>query len=274
MAKQIGIHGLKGKVDGMSYYSSKNGGRLTRSINEGMSSRVKTAKEYANTRKNNSEFGMCGDLAGSIIKPFSLRWRFILDSIATGKMVKVLKELVILDSTGAWGQRVLKNTYFDQIRAAFNSFSKNEMPSDVVSTLAQGVDFDDEAEEIHVANQGTLSESTISEMLAEGINYFYLKVFAFRSTVPSFDTNVDAYTKAEYTLEEVTQLSHQDNIAVGASINLFGNVDSSCKVNPIDATNVIGGLAVVFLPARKVGTSISILQQHCSAYMVPVTATA
>lgn len=272
MAKQSGIHGLRGKVNGMSYYGSKNGGALVRKINEGMSSRVKTAKEYANTRKNNAEFGMCGDVAGAIIKPFSLRWRFILDSIATGKMVKVLKEIVKLDNTGSWGERVIKSTYFDQIRAAFNSFSKNEMIQDVVSHLSLGVTYDVDNETLAMQAGDILSEATIQELIALGANYFYVKAFALKVSTPQYDANSLAYSQAVTSLTELGDFDNAADLTAGSTIHIFGATTTDSGTDPMDGANGLGALAVVFLPARKVGQSISILQQHCSAYMVPVIA--
>lgn len=274
MAKQTGIHGLKGKVDGMSYYSSKNGGKLVRKINEGLGQRVKSSREYLNTRKNNAEFGMCGDFAGSIIKPFSLRWRFILDSIATGKMVKILKELVALDAIDAWGERVLKNTYFNQIRAAFNSFSKNEMILDYVNAVDGHVTYSAAGTKIHLSSIPELSEDTKQELLGLGANYFMTKVFALQANVPQFDANSKTYGKSDVKLVEVFSLNKQNDIALGSSTDLFGSDEGVVSISPVDTATAMGAFAVVFLPCRKVGSSISILQQYCSAYIAPVTAAA
>lgn len=270
MAKQTGIHGLRGKVNGMSYYSSKNGGSLVRKINEGLSARVKSTKEYLNTRKNNAEFGMCGDIAGAIIKAFTIRWRFILISIATGMLVKKLKELVLLDTVSAWGQRVVKNTYFDQIRAAFNSFSKNEMYSQFASILSAGVKYDTTSHEIAITQNPTLSAETVAELEELGANYLYVKCFGFKATIPEFNAAANAYTKAKTQLIEIEGLESSGDLST--ELDTFNSDSASFSENLIDSATELGAFVCVVMPARKVGSSISILQQHCAAYMVPVTA--
>ena len=272
MAKQTGIIALRGKIKGQSYYGSKVGGDLVRTINEGMSARVKTGKEYANTRKNNSEFGSCGDFAGALIKPFTLRWRFILDSIATGKMVKKLKELLIQDSVGAWGQRQIDSDSFGEIRAAFNSFSKNEMIPDLVNALTDNVVYDASNNQISIAAIPQLSVATAQELLALGANYFYTKVYAFTVNAPRFDDNTMKYVKSLPLITELTGMSTGDDINGVAVTDLFADNKVVCNLNPISTGEDLGAMVVVFLPARKVGSSINILQQYCSAYMVEVTA--
>lgn len=270
MAKQTSLIKINGKADGQSFYTSKNGGALMRSINKGIGQRVKDAKEYANTRKNNAEFGMCGDAAGALIKPFTVRWRFILDSIATGKMVKALKELVVLNSTAAWGQRTILSTFFQNIRNAWNSLSKNEMLSEIVSQISRGVTYDADTQKVILPGMPSMSADTVQELLDKGANYFYTKVFAVQVSLPTYNSGINAYTKASTALVELPGLGANDNIAIGSSVDLFGATETVSAIAPLDEDPDFGALVVVFLPARKVGQSVSILQQYCSAYMVPV----
>lgn len=270
MAKQKGIHRLSGKVDGMSYYSSKNGGSLARSINDGMSERVKTAKEYINTRKNNAEFGMCGDFAGAIIKPISQRWRFILDSIATGKMVKVMKDAVKLNTLNPWGQRVLGATDYPAFIEAFNSFSKNEMIDEIANVLAQPIDWASERNTVTVQATPNLSIARQEELNAEGINYFYTKVYALQVKKPVFNTAANAYTKAISSLVELTSMSYDAELNSESDVDLFAQDEAVANFADVVDNGEFGGLLVVFLPARKVGSSISVLQEKCSAMLAPV----
>lgn len=271
MAKQTSLIKINGKADGQSFYTSKNGGALMRSINKGMSARVKDGKEYINTRKNNAEFGMCGDFAGAIIKPISLRWRFILDSIATGKLVKTMKELVILDAVNAWGQRVISNANFDTIREALNSFSKNEMIQRIVTALQSGVVYNPVGNIVNIGAMPQLTVADQQELLAEGVNYFITKVYGLSTTVPAYDANAMAYTKAETHLFE-TNLETSGEIDGSAALDLLADTEGDCSLSIVDSATNFGGLLVVFMPARKVGSSISVLQEKCSAYIAPATA--
>lgn len=67
MPRQKGLYRIKGKHQGLSYYSVKDGvGDVFRRINEQMSQRVKTEPEFANTRKYAEEFGVCTTTANAI----------------------------------------------------------------------------------------------------------------------------------------------------------------------------------------------------------------
>ena len=271
MAKQTGIIALRGKIKGQSYYGSKVGGDLVRTINEGMSARVKTGKEYANTRKNNSEFGMCGDFAGAIIKPITLRWRFILDSIATGKMVKKMKELTIFDSTHPWGQRTIDSSLNSLLREAFNSFSKNEMIDEIAATLAAGVSYDESETQITLANAAVLSTSRQQELIEMGINHIDVKVFALHCAAPSFNSATQQYVKANATFVEIPDLGSSQDITGAAQVSLFGQENAVFDVSSVAVDNEFGGFMVVYLPGRKIGSVVSTLQEHCAAELVGYT---
>lgn len=106
MAKQSGIHQLRGKVGNMKYYRMKGvQDGLVQSINEGMSERVKNGAEYANTRRNNNEFGMAASTAGASIKSLSLRWRYLLKPFATGALAKIILHHAQASSQSFWGNR-------------------------------------------------------------------------------------------------------------------------------------------------------------------------
>lgn len=271
MAKQTGIHGLRGKVNGMSYYSSKNGGSLVRKINEGLGERVKSSREYSNTRKNNAEFGACGDFAGAFIKPISLRWRFILDSIATGMMVKALKELLQRDSTKPWGQRAFDSTMNPIVLQQFNAFSKNPMLEEIANVLNGGVTFQANAELVAVSAIPSLTVDRQHELMAEGINHVSVKVFAFEVEAPTYNQVNKSYTKAISSLKEVTDMSQDIAISGTAPVNLFTAASATADLEGVTADGLFGGLLVVVLPGRTIGSVTSILQEKCSAMIAEVT---
>lgn len=272
MAKQTSLIKINGKADGQSFYTSKNGGALMRSINKGMSARVKDAKEYANTRKNNAEFGACGDFAGAIIKPISLRWRFILSSIATGMLVKKLKELVKLDTAGKWGQRVVQLANFGEIRETLNSLSKNELPEQVAAVLNGGVQFNAAQNVVSLTSTGEISESDQLDYKAAGIDGMKIQVFNFIVDKPTFDASANAYTPAISRIQPIDALTANVEFTGTGTVDVFGDLDGSVSESPVDTASKLGGLLVVCLPFRKVGGAANILQEKCSAYIAPVVA--
>lgn len=106
MAKQRGIHQLKGKVGGMSYYQQAGVSQgLVRRIPEGLSSRVKTADEYANTRLNNDEFKNANWIASFLFNAVPNRLASMMRRFAISAMTKRALEYIKAGS-GSWGQRI------------------------------------------------------------------------------------------------------------------------------------------------------------------------
>lgn len=105
MAKQLGIHQIRGKVDGRSYYRQSGvADGLSRSINQGLSARVKNSPEYANTRLNNAEFKRANRLATLAFRSIFPSWRSMYRRFAVAYMTKRFLELV-KGGTGSWGLR-------------------------------------------------------------------------------------------------------------------------------------------------------------------------
>lgn len=272
MAKQSGIHGIRGKINGVSYYSSKNGGQLIRKINEGMSSRVKTAKEYANTRLNNAEFGAAGSLAGAIVRPISQRWRFILDSIATGKLVKAIKAAMMQDTASPWGERVVPLAQMAHLQDAFNGFSKNEMPQEVVNVLQNEMTYAAATQTFELNTAANMSADTEQQLKDKGATHITTKVFAFNVRKPYIGADGKTYVPAEALFVDISNNFGTKNAELTNSpeIVVSGSLAKSPAV--LNEETHLGGLLVVFLPERKVGNEYFTLQELCSAYWCPAKA--
>jgi hypothetical protein len=106
MAKQTGLHLIKGKVGEYSYYRSAGvSAPLMRRINQGMSARVKNGDEYANTRLNNAEFKNAQGLATFLFNAVPNRKASMMRRFAIAEMTKRGLEY-IKDGSGNWGARV------------------------------------------------------------------------------------------------------------------------------------------------------------------------
>lgn len=272
MAKQSSLHGIRGKINGFSYYSSKNGGQLMRKINVGMSDRVKNGKEYANTRLNNAEFGAAGSLAGAIVRPISQRWRFILDSIATGKLVKAIKAAMMQDTASPWGERVVPLTEMAHLQDVFNGFSKNEMPQEVVTTLKSGFIYTATTHTIALSGDTTISAETIQQLTDKGATHFTTKVFVFNVRKPYIGADGKTYVPSEALFADMSENFGDVNVALeeNASILVGGSLQNAPSV--LNEETHLGGILVVFLPVRKVGNEYYTLQELCSAYWCPAKA--
>lgn len=260
MAKQVGIHQLRGKVGQMKYYGMKGvEGGLVQSINEGMSERVKTDAAYANTRLNNAEFGAAGSTAGAIIRSLSQKWRYLLVPFATGKAAKDVRSLMMLDTTGKWGQRGLKGVDWQKVLAdAISAYSKNSVED--YTGIEYGVKFN--SENGLTSSFGVdlaLHNEKLEALGLSGVDLIMLNGVVNAS---SFDASADKYTPAF------------SDLRVG-SINSveFGDTgDAEEERTDIKVTaqadNKLYGAVFIFLPYKMVNNTKYIMQEHCSFKML------
>lgn len=138
MAKQSGLHQIRGKVGEHSYYRQTGvASGLIRSINQGMSQRVKTGDEYANVRLNNAEFGQAGRIAKVLGRMITPKYRPMILPFSQSKMAKVILE-AIKASNGDWGGRNLTSNDAAVLINALNSVSKNNAEDWGVSLTNDG----------------------------------------------------------------------------------------------------------------------------------------
>lgn len=193
MAKQSGLHQLRGKVGEHSYYKQTGvASGLVRSINQGMSARVKTSEEYANVRLNNAEFGQAGRIAkvlGMLITP---KFRPMLLPFSQSKMCKVLLEVIKADTTHPWGQRNLSTT-ISGINAcinALNSVRKNDPES-------YGFSLSTVDDKLKVQFDETISAAKLAAIGADG---FDVRVVAAAPWIGSYlqTTYGDSFARANF----------------------------------------------------------------------------
>ena len=106
MAKQVGLFNLRGKIENKSFYKTAGvPDTVIRQIPEGLSSRVKTAPEYANTRLNNDEFKNANAIATFLMNAVPNRRSSMMRRFAIADMTKLALEY-IKSGSGNWGQRI------------------------------------------------------------------------------------------------------------------------------------------------------------------------
>lgn len=270
MAKQSSLFKLRGKADGQSFYYSKNGEYLTRKINPGMSSRVKTAEEYANTRLNNAEFGGAGNLAGTMIRTVSKRWRYILDSIATGMLVKGIKEAMMNDNTHDWGKRSVLLADMPSIQELYNRFSKNEMPQEIVDFVKANITSAGNGDVLTVADGLDLKDDLNAHFAALGADKVRCTLYFFGVSAPTVGADGKKYAPVLPVFgqikAETAEISSGDPLI---SDNTYPNVPAVQNV-----AAAFGGVLVIVEPIKTINSKEYVLQQHCSAYWHSVATTA
>lgn len=249
MAKQSGLHQIRGKVGEHSYYKQTGiESGLIRSINQGLSDRVKTAAEYANTRLNNAEFGQACRIAGVLGQFITPKYRPMILPFSQSKMAKILIE-AIKTSAGTWGQRNLGNQDLQVMLDAINSTHKNN-PEEW--GFVYGMDGSDN---FTVTADSTLFPSKLASIGANGVD---LVVLACRPWIGTFVQSDNKYANS------FARANIYENSIVDA-----GEVASfDYAFRPIPPTGwpatYVDFFVVVILPYRTINDRPYTLQEHCT----------
>lgn len=254
MAKQSGIHQLRGKVGEHSYYRQTGiQSGLIRSINQGMSSRVKTDEAFANTRLNNAEFGQAGRLASVLAQYITPKFRPMILPFSQSKMAKLILEYIKVDSTAPWGQRnITIGNSGDMQVSALNSVAKNRFEDYALSLV-----IDEELGSLTVeATDGTVNK--LSAIGAVGIDFQFLATTTWIGTfVQSTGKYAESYARANVYPETL------DDVEAGEQVNFAYTLRPAPPQGwpAIVATRT--GVFIV-MPFRIINGQKHILQEHCT----------
>lgn len=248
MAKQSGIHQLRGKVGEHSYYRQTGiVPGLVRSINQALSGRVKTGGEYANTRLNNSEFGQAGRIAAAAIRSIQPKYRPMILPFSQAKAVKdILQEIQL--ATGTWGQRNLTDANGDIIAPILNKLSKNNV-SDF------GITLDNPPEgSLTITGLDPDYKNHLNAIGADGANLYFYKCNLWVGDWVSGQGNY---------FPTVLATSVENS---GETDQFEWNPDNSMPVDPPSGrlAHSVKFFMLVVLPYRTVNNTQYILQEHCA----------
>lgn len=251
MAKQSGLHQIKGKVGEHSYYSQTGViGGLIRSINQGLSEKVKTAEAFANTRLNNAEFGQAGRIASVLAKFIEPKYRPMILPFSQSKMAKQILEVIKQDSTGVWGQRNINDPAGEAMAPILSSVAKNDFGD-------WGISFD---APVALGEDATLvfSAQFESKLAAIGASDALVKVVFANSLIGKFNTSDNSYTKSYA----------RGIVALNTTVPTAGAEDMEVLwPSEQDAASVWQNnhiVVVIVLPRRLVNGQHYILQEHCT----------
>ena len=270
MAKQMGIHQIRGKVGGRSYYKTKGVEEgVSRSINQGLSARVKSGDEYANTRLNNAEFKNANSIATGAFKSVNTRKRGMMRNFAIAAMTKAALES-IKQGTGAWGNRKPTEELDQLICNLLENHAKggaydNKYGLFSLTGLTSSGDFS-------VAIQA--DEQSVNSLIAEGINGMYvvpslcLGAEVTLDGVSSFlgGNHVDSPIHISFTPDVAMEEAFSGNVGTPSSVGL-----GQIFYNAALATATHGFyVCLTILPYRLEGGSIYTLQEKCTFLSIPL----
>ena len=257
MAKQQGIHQLRGKVRGMSYYRQKGVEEgLARTINTGLSKRVKEDAAYENTRLNSQEFGAAGSFAGACIRSISERQRTMLKDFATGALAKAVRDIIIGDTENKWGERQLVGTAWQKyLLDVISTYAKVEFASHVGGVWDTTV----------VAGSGSNTWTPNAELPA-GWGSLLASKGATGAVVEMYAYSVNLLDLGGKTLKGESSVSiiGSDDVVIGESATITDAATVGAAFTGAQAANQLQGVLVVVKPYQEVNGEKYIRQELCT----------
>ena len=264
MAKQSGIHQLRGKVGEHSYYR-QNGivPGLMRSINQGLSSRVKTSEEYANTRRNNVEFGGAADVAKLLGQSVQPKFRPMFLNFSQAILTKDILEIV-KSNTGVWGQRSVNANNTSRLCDSLSSLAKFVYPSHFgeVSSVAGETS---ETTTIDI----TMSADQVSALISLGATGCVFKALVYQLLTGKYSDSTGKIVDGRLVL--VSTSTDDEEFTEGSAVDAeWLNVAAvPSGITPPPTTEEHNIIVIVAMPYRTVGSINYTLQELCSFKALP-----
>lgn len=251
MAKQSGLHQINGKVGEHSYYRQTGvASGLIRSINQGLSEKVKTDEAYVNTRLNNAEFGQACKIAARMIQYITPKFRPMILPFSQSKMAKLILEQ-IKESTGSWGQRNLEDASGVVSAPLLSTLAKNNFD-------AYGLSLDNDHGDgpLQLVCDSILSTAKLQAIGADG---YSIRVVFTSTWVGDYISESRKYADS---------FSRGNNVDIervvpGRTTDLS---EAEYPLNPPQSwpAHAIRMIVVVVMPFRTINGTAHILQEHCS----------
>lgn len=247
---------MRGKVGEHSYYRQTGiVSGLVRSINQGMSARVKNDDAFANTRLNNAEFGQAGRIASVLAQYITPKFRPMVLPFSQSKMAKIILEYIKVDSTAPWGQRNITQGNSQEMQvSALNSVVKNRF-EDFGLSLSN----DEEGSSLTLVT----STETINKLSAIGADGMEVRFLAITTWIGIFG---QSYGQGHY-FPSYPRANVYNNAFVEPSAGDDMQFEYTLRPAPPQGAPVIEavrtGLVILF-PYRTVNGGRHILQEHCT----------
>lgn len=266
MAKQVGLFPLRGKIENKSFYKTAGVPEtVIRNIPEGLSDRVKTAQEYANTRLNNEEFKNANWMATFLFNAVPNRRSSMFRRFAIAALTKGALSY-IRSGSGTWGHRIPTERF-------------GAIALDLLDNHAKSGKYDGEfgilSYDIVQNNTYTLnldiSEAVVNEWLSLGVN----GIFVVSVRGAGAEEVVDGSVRQYYGVSQpnVSQIPFTAGSGESDDFTSFIPSPQTLGMSPNGYTTSQGlpnnGMfaIVTFLPYRQEGANLFVLREY-STYAV------
>lgn len=261
MAKQVGLFPLRGKIENKSFYKTAGVPEtVIRNIPEGLSDRVKTAQEYANTRLNNEEFKNANWMATFLFNAVPNRRSSMFRRFAIAALTKGALRY-IRSGSGVWGHRIPTERF-------------GAIALDLLDNHAKGGPYNGEFGVFSFAmDQSNLitisletSEALVNQWISMGVNGLYL----ISSSGAGAEEIVDGFVRQYYGVSapsptEVVFLQGSDLsdtvVSFTVSPQALGMSPAGYTASQALPNNGMFSI-ITILPFRTEGSSRFVLQEY------------
>lgn len=256
MAKQSGIHQIKGKIGEYSYYKSTGvQGGLIRSINQGLSERVKKSAEYANARLNNQEFGAAANVAGLLGKLVVPKFRPMILPFSQSRMAQEILK-VAREHTENWGQRVVTEDDTARLAAILSAQSKRNANEFMQIALVRS-----SVSDVNVSVEISADGATLLSSL--GITALSVNATLFDVATGQWIPYSQTMSTGYYGVNDSVSIMTDSPIIAGTALSEDEDMSITQFVPEANhAAHQI--LVVVVMPERTINGVNHILQEYCS----------
>lgn len=264
MAKQSGIHQIRGKIGEHSYYRQTGvSSGLIRRINQGLSERVKTAPEYENTRLNNAQFKIAAIAAGSMFSGVQPILRPTHRLFRTSRLAAEFYKLLQLGDM-SWGARHFHPENRAGMCAAMHKFSKRKMAD--YATISVG-SYNTTTEKLRVNFSFNSEAGTYLQTMGADIIRF--KVYQLKYFEGLTFNRIGLLLPDTVVINTISELEYSFN-PEEPSYSTFLDIDASGggDYNPADQ-EFLPFVVVVALPIRQGAEEEQILQGECTFQILP-----
>ena len=264
MAKQSGLHQIKGKVGEYSYYKQTGvSGGLIRSINQGLSARVKNDEAFANTRLNNQEFGAAANVSALLGQCVTPKFRPMILPFSQSKMAKEILK-VAREHTENWGQRVVTSEDTARLCEILSAMSKRDFSEFVSVSVLRTSSSAAEA-------TGDSTSQQVALMQSLGITGFTLTAVQFDIATGQWVPFAQEMSTGYLYRNELVSVFDNEPLVAGQTLS---NSETMSVEAFIPAANHSGHQIVVFvaMPIRTINNVPHILQEYCSFVAMPLPA--
>ena len=237
---------------------------LMRTINQGMSERVKTSEEFVNTRKNNAEFALANKMATSLFNFIYPNWRSMFRRFTipyiTARLLEELK-----NGTGDWGERHLDKSVGIVFTPILNLYAKAHAYQGQFGVFtATLTNFTNTYVNYYTYNRLRLmiDHDTIMRLKSQGVDglvvYWRCLIGMNETIYESYLSNV-SYSHLIFNTSD-TYVYVQSDPLVGTEFGVAPIVLSTFMAQP--TSGVLN--SAVICPYRQSGDERIILQKQCT----------